>query len=87
MQADNGLQIQIIVDQNIVVFGPMGHFTFGVAQPVLDRRGGIRCPALHPAAQFLQRWRQNENAHHLRAHHVIDLQRPLPVNVKRLRNG
>ncbi len=51
-----GRGLQVIIDDDVVVFAEMLHFELGIAQALFDGAGTVLGAAFEAGAQFLDRW-------------------------------
>jgi hypothetical protein len=82
-RADSGIgAVEIVIDDDIVIFAPVLDFRSGIGEPLLDDIIGIFGTAMQPCPEFLHRGRQDEDRDHVGAHLVLELLSTLPIDVK-----
>src|SRR6185503_8160925 len=57
--------VEVLVDDDIVVFAPLADFLASIRKPPLDCSGRILGASLKPGAKFAKVWRQHKNAHEI----------------------
>src|SRR5262245_57350328 len=76
-----GGRLQLIVNNNVIVFAIIPDFACSIAQPAADYLVGVLRPGTQPFFQDLAGWRKNEDRNRVR-NLSLQLSRTLDVNVE-----
>ena len=74
--------IDVLVDEDVVVFGPMAHFVGGFLHPATHHVFRILGAREQSTLQFFQGWRKDEYTGDVLAGGFLQLLRPLPVDIE-----
>ncbi len=74
--------IEVLVDQDVIIFLPVADLFQGVGEPLADGLGIVLGAARETPAQLIDRRRQDENADHVRPRLSVKLQGALPVDIE-----
>ena len=74
--------IDIVIDDDVIVFRPMAHFVAGAAHPSADHLIGVLCAGVKPLFKIGGRRRQDEDADNIRSRLFPQLLGALPVDVE-----
>src|SRR5262245_38885080 len=74
--------LQVVIDENIVIFWPAQNFIARFVKPRLDNVPPVFGAAFEPCTQFLHRGWQYKDPHGVRSAFVFDLPRSLVIDVE-----